>query len=110
MVDQIYSVEKIVEKFKHFLNKLNQGRKETKDAWGIVVKSIKEKRKLTIEEKKIVGKQLGDSLKTTGLTISFFLPGGIVYLLLTRVSRFKKYLLPSILSNDSDDSDEFKQQ
>ncbi len=78
-----------------FGNGLKQEGKETKEAWNIVIDSINKKRNLTPEEKKEVNAQLGDLLKTTGLTLATFLPGGIIYLLLTRVPRLKKYLIPS---------------
>ena len=101
-------VGKAKQNLKNFFKKLNQEREETKEAWSIMVKVIKEKRKLTAEEEKKVKTQLGDVLKTTGLTIASFLPGGTLYFLLTRVPRFKKYLLPSAFSDDSKESNEFK--
>jgi hypothetical protein len=94
-------VEKIKNSFKKFREGLKQEGKETKEAWGIVTKAIKEKRKLTDEEEKKVKSQMGDLLKTTGLTLATFLPGGTLYLLLTTVPRFKKYLLPSAFKNES---------
>lgn len=94
-------VEKIKNSFKKFREGLKQEGKETKEAWGVVTKAIKEKRKLTDEEEKKVKSQMGDLLKTTGLTLATFLPGGTLYLLLTTVPRFKKYLLPSAFKNES---------
>jgi len=99
-------IEKAKNKLKAFGKSLKQEGKETKEAWDIVINSINEKRNLTPEEKKEVNAQLGDLLKTTGLTLATFLPGGILYILLTRVPRLKKYLLPSSFNNESK---EFKQ-
>ena len=99
-------IEKARVSFKKFREAMKQEGRETKEAWGIISKAIKEKRKLTGEEEKKVKTQMGDLFKTTGLTIATFLPGGTLYLLLTRVPRFKKYLLPSAFS---DNSNEFKQ-
>jgi hypothetical protein len=96
-------VEKIKNSFKKFREGLKQEGKETKEAWGIVTKAIKEKRKLTDEEEKKVKSQMGDLLKTTGLTLATFLPGGTLYLLLTTVPRFKKYLLPSAFNKESEE-------
>jgi len=96
-------VEKIKNGFKKFRESLKQEGKETKEAWGIVTKAIKEKRKLTEEEEKKVKTQLGDLLKTTGLTLATFLPGGTLYLLLTTVPQFKKYLLPSTFNKESEE-------
>ena len=96
-------VEKIKNGFKKFREGLKQEGKETKEAWNIVTKAIKEKRKLTEEEEKKVKNQLGDLFKTTGLTLATFLPGGTLYLLLTTVPRFKKYLLPSAFNKESEE-------
>lgn len=104
------NLKKTKESFKNFFNKLKQSRKKTREAWLILSKSIKEKRRLTKEEEKIVMFQLGDLLKTTGLTLASFLPGGIVYILLTRIPRFKKYLLPSAFFDESEESNEFKEE
>jgi hypothetical protein len=100
-------IEKARVSFKKFREAIKQEGRETKEAWGIISKAIKEKRKLTDEEEKKVKTQMGDLFKTTGLTIATFLPGGTLYLLLTRVPRFKKYLLPSAFS---DNSNEFKEE
>ena len=100
-------IEKARVSFKKFREAIKQEGRETKEAWGIISKAIKEKRKLTDEEEKKVKTQMGDLFKTTGLTIATFLPGGTLYLLLTRVPSFKKYLLPSAFS---DNSNEFKEE
>ena len=99
-------VIKVKKKLKKFREGLKQEGKETKEAWNVVVNSINEKRNLTPEEKKRVNTQLGDLLKTTGLTLATFLPGGIVYILLTKVPLLKKYLIPSAFLEESK---EFKQ-
>ncbi len=96
-------INKAKKKLKKFREGLKQEGKETREAWGVVVDSINEKRDLTPEEKKEVNKQLGDLLKTTGLTLATFLPGGILYILLTRIPRFKKYLIPSAFLDESKD-------
>jgi hypothetical protein len=96
-------ITKAKKKLKKFREGLKQEGKETREAWGVVVDSINEKRDLTPEEKKEVNKQLGDLLKTTGLTLATFLPGGILYILLTRIPRLKKYLIPSAFLEESKD-------
>lgn len=88
-------IDKAKKKLKKFGEGLKQEGRETKEAWNTVVDAINNKRDLTPEERKEVGDQLGDLLKTTGLTLATFLPGGILYILLTRVPRLKKYLIPS---------------
>jgi len=99
-------IEKVITSFKKFREAMKQEGRETKEAWSIISKSMKEKRKLTDDELKKVKTQMGDLFKATGLTIATFLPGGTLYLLLTKVPSFKKYLLPSAFHNDSD---EFKE-
>jgi len=98
-------ITKAKKKLKKFREGLKQEGKGTREAWGVVVNSINEKRDLTPEEKKEVNKQLGDLLKTTGLTLATFLPGGILYILLTRIPRLKKYLIPSTFLEESEDFD-----
>jgi len=90
---------KVKNNFKTFLEMLKREGKENKEAWSLITNSIKEKRKLTQDEQKKVLGQLGNMFKISGLSLAMFLPGGILYILLTRVPRFKKYLLPTDLSN-----------
>ena len=94
-------IAKAKKKLKKFSEGLKQEGKETKEAWDTVVDAINNKRNLTPEEKKEVNKQLGDLLKVSGLTLATFLPGGILYILLTKIPRIKKYLLPSAFNNES---------
>ena len=98
-------VKKIPKSFKKFLKNLKQEGKETQESYGLLVNSIKEKRKLTDEERKEITHQLGDVLKTAGLTVASILPGGVIYLLLTRVPYLKKYLTPSAFLEESEDFD-----
>ena len=88
-------ITKVKKKLKKFREGLKQEGKETREAWGVVVDSINEKRDLTPEEKKEVNKQLGDLLKTTGLTLATFYLEVYYIILLTRIPHLKKYLIPS---------------
>ena len=66
---------------------------------------IKKGEKLSAEDKKMIKKQMGDVLKTAGLTAATFLPGGFIYLALTQNKYTKDYTLPSSFKESNDDSD-----
>jgi hypothetical protein len=94
---------KLKNSFSDFLDKLKQERDETKEAYKLLVNSIKENKTLTREERKQIGDQLKDTLKLAGFTAATVLPGGFVYLLLTRVTKLKKHMVPSAFLNESND-------
>ena len=50
---------------------------------------------LTKNQKIEIGEQMKDVLKLAGFTAASILPGGFIYLLLTRVTALKKHLVPS---------------
>lgn len=88
-------LSQLKDKFASFADKVKQENKETKEAFAKLVKSVKGEQSLTREERKEVGDQLKDVLKLAGFTAASVLPGGILYLLLTKVPALKKTLLPS---------------
>ncbi len=94
---------KLKNSFSDFIDKLKQEREETKEAYKLLVNSIKENKTLTREERKQIGDQLKDTLKLAGFTAATVLPGGFVYLLLTRVTKLKKHMVPSAFLNESED-------
>lgn len=94
---------KLKNSFSNFLDKLKQEREETKEAYKILVNSIKDNKTLSIEERKQIGDQLKDTLKLAGFTAASVLPGGFIYLLLTRVTKLKKHMVPSAFLNKSED-------
>jgi len=92
-------------KFNNFLSKVKQEGGETKEAYKILVNSIKSGEKLSKEEKDKVTEQLKDILKLAGFTVASILPGGILYLMLSKVDKFKKHLLPSSFLDETKDFD-----
>jgi hypothetical protein len=92
-------------KFNNFLSKVKQEGGETKEAYKILVNSIKSGENLSKEEKDKVTEQLKDILKLVGFTVASILPGGILYLMLSKVDKFKKHLLPSSFLDETKDFD-----
>tara|TARA_Y100000389_G_scaffold42432_2_gene37142 strand:+ start:630 stop:1679 length:1050 start_codon:yes stop_codon:yes gene_type:complete len=99
-------VDKIKESFKKFIEKLKTEGRETREAWNMVIKSIKEKKELGDDDKLFIKNQIGDVLKATGLTLASILPGGFVYILLSRSPKLKKYMLPSSFITKSEETKE----
>lgn len=98
------SKDKLVKKAKEFGKALKEEGKETKEAFDKIKDSIKNGEKLSAEDKKMIKKQMGDVLKTAGLTAATFLPGGFIYLALTQNKHTKDYTLPSSFKESNDDS------
>jgi hypothetical protein len=82
-------------KMKDFLERLDQEKDETKEAFKILSDSIQNGTELTDEEKEKIGEQLKDVLKTIGLVGATILPGGFIYFLVAKVFKLNKYVLPS---------------
>lgn len=99
------SKDKLIKKAKSFGKALKQEGKDTKEVFDKIKDSIKNGEKLSKEDKKMIKKQLGDVLKTAGLTAATFLPGGFIYLALTQNKHTKDHLLPSAFKESSDDGD-----
>ena len=80
---------------KDFIKNIEQEGLETKEAFMLIVDSVREDKELTHEEKHKIGEQLKDVLKTTGLVGIALLPGGSVFFILTKYLKLNKYVLPS---------------
>lgn len=78
-----------------FLSNIQQEKEETKEAFKILVKSIESGVDLTPEEKHQIGEQMKDVLKTIGIIGVAILPGGTIVLILTKLLKLNKYILPS---------------
>ena len=87
-------IKKLSEKFKIFLQKMKQEGRETKQAFQLLLRSMQGET-LTKNEKIEIGEQMKDVLKLAGFTAASILPGGFIYLLLTKVTALKKHLVPS---------------
>jgi len=94
-------VDKVKGGFKKFIQSLKQEKQETKDAFKLLVQSVKGKKQLSKEEKKEIGNQMKDVLKVAGLTAASVLPGGVIYLMLSRIPALKKSLTPSAFINEA---------
>ena len=82
-------------KFDAFIDKLKQENRETKQAFQKLVNAVKTGKRLDKSEKKEIGDQMKDVLKLAGITAASVLPGGVIYLLLTKVPALKKHMTPS---------------
>ncbi len=102
------SKNELKKKLDSFLSKVKQEGGETKEAYKILVDSIKKGEDLSKEDKDKITKQLKDVLRLAGLTAASILPGGVLYLMLTRVNKFKKHLLPSSFLDESNRKDKVK--
>lgn len=87
--------EKIKVNIKDFIEKIGQETDETKEAYRLLVDSIQNGTELTLEQKKQIGEQLKDVLKTLGIVGITLLPGGSIFLILTKILKLNKYVLPS---------------
>jgi len=94
-------VDKVKGGFKKFIQSLKQEKQETKDAFKLLVQSVKGKKQLSKEEKKEIGNQMKDVLKVAGFTAASVLPGGVIYLMLSRIPALKKSLTPSAFINEA---------
>ena len=87
--------EKVKNSTKDFIEKIGQETDETKEAYRLLVDSIQNGTALTPEQKEQIGEQLKDVLKTLGIVGITLLPGGSIFLILTKVLKLNKYVLPS---------------
>lgn len=93
-------ISQLKSSFASFVDNVKQEGRETKQAFEKLVKSVKGEQKLTREERKEIGDQLKDVLKLAGFTAASVLPGGVLYLLLTKIPALKKTLTPSAFINE----------
>lgn len=94
---------KLKNKFKEFMEKLQNEGKETREVFDLVLKESRgelldengNRRDLTKEEKERVKEQAGDVFKVLGLTSLSLLPGGTLVFILIKVFKQEENLLPS---------------
>ena len=87
--------EGLKNKFGAFIDKLKQENRETKEAFQKLVNAVKTGERLDKSERKEIGDQMKDVLKLAGFTAASVLPGGMIYLLLSRIPALKKHMTPS---------------
>ena len=94
-------------KFKKFLEALKQESKESKEAFSLLAKAAMGKIVLSDAEKKQIGEQMKDILKSIGLTAIAVAPGGMIAALLLKVMKAEKYVTPSaFMKEDKKDKDD----
>jgi hypothetical protein len=94
-LNEAISIDEIKGKFKKFIAAIKQESKETKVAFAMLAKSALGKKDLTDAEKKQIGEQMKDVLKTIGLTAIAVLPGGIIAGILIKVLKAERFVTPS---------------
>jgi hypothetical protein len=81
--------------FHQFISNMDKEKDETKEAFKLIAQSAKGEKDLTDAEKKQIGDQMKDVLKTVGLTAASVLPGGTIYFLIIKLLKLEKFTLPS---------------
>jgi len=89
------SVDELKSKFNKFITALKQEGKETKVAFTLLAQAAQGKKNLSDAEKKQIGDQMKDVLKTIGLTAIAVLPGGSIAAILIKLLKAERYILPS---------------
>ena len=88
-------LDKMKSEFHQFISNMDKEKDETKEAFKLIVQSAKGEKDLTDAEKKQIGDQMKDVLKTVGLTAASVLPGGTIYFLIIKLLKLEKFTLPS---------------
>jgi len=89
------SIDELKSKFNKFITALKQEGKETKVAFTLLAQAAQGKKNLSDVEKKQIGDQMKDVLKTIGLTAIAVLPGGSIAVILIKLLKAERYVLPS---------------
>ena len=88
-------IKKIKESYKSFMDKLSVQGSHTREAFRLLASAAIKGERLSGDQKKEIGEQLKETLKMAGFTAATILPGGVIYLLLTRVTKLQKHLIPA---------------
>jgi len=95
------SIDELKSKFKKFIEALKQEGKETKVAFTLLAQAAQGKKNLSDAEKKQIGDQMKDVLKTIGLTAIAVMPGGLVAGLLIKFLKAEHYITPSAFMTEA---------
>jgi hypothetical protein len=95
MLEEVSLLDNLKTKFTAFMGKLKQEKKETVEAFKLIVKASKGEITLTDEQKTQIGDQLKDVLKTLGLTAVAVMPGGIIVAVLLKLLKQQNLIIPS---------------
>ncbi len=94
-IDENKLIDSIKAKFSKFINGIKQEKKETIEAFRLIVKASKGDTVLTDEQKTQIGNQLKDVLKTLGLTAIAVLPGGAIVAIILKLIKQQDVIIPS---------------
>ncbi len=90
-------IENTQENMKKLLLAIKQEGKETRDAFKLVLQAAKGEIQLTDEQKKQIGDQLKDVLKSIGLISIAILPGSFIVGALIKIFKAERLVFPSSL-------------
>ena len=88
-------IEKLKNNWKDFTTAIKQEGKETQEAFVLLNQAAQGKITLTPEQKKQIGDQMKDVLKTLGYLTILTLPGGSIVTILLKVLNLNRYVLPT---------------
>jgi len=88
-------VNKLKINFNFFIKAIKHENIETQKAFNTLIQASQGKIKLTPEDKNMIGEQMKNVLKTLGYTSLFILPGGTIVLILLKILKLNKFILPS---------------
>ena len=94
-LNEAISIDELKSKFKKFIEALKREGKETKVAFTLLAQAAQGKKNLSDAEKKQIGEQMKDVLKTIGLTAMAVLPGGLIAALIIKLLKAEHYVTPS---------------
>lgn len=89
------SREELLKSLTILKHRIKNENKETKEAFNLLVSSLRGEKKLTDEEKTMIIEQLKDLFRLVGLGIITIVPGGFGLTLLLRLINKHEILLPS---------------
>jgi hypothetical protein len=93
-------IENTQENMKKLFLAIKQEGKETRDAFKLVLQATKGEIQLTDEQKKQIGDQLKDVLRTIGLVSIAALPGGFIVGALIKIFKAERLVFPSSLMSE----------
>lgn len=82
-------------KWDKFLDALKNEKKETQEAFDLLLKSSKGEIELSPEQKKQIGEQLKSTFKSIGFISLIALPGGTIFFLLLKFLKLNKFVTPN---------------
>lgn len=89
------SREELLKSLTILKHRIKNENKETKEAFNLLISSLRGEKKLTDEEKTMIIEQLKDLFRLVGLGIITIVPGGFGLTLLLRLINKHEILLPS---------------